>query len=396
MHVARQDGTGQRNLLDQLTLDQLRERRSVKWRAYPPDVLPLWVAEMDTSLAPPIREALIAAIERGDTGYAHPGRAVEAFAAFAESRFGWRVDPAAGAVMPDVLRGIVAGLEQVTAVGDGVIINPPVYYPFSSFIRFAGRRVVSSPLVERPDGRWVLDLDRLGDDLARSDVTAYLLCNPHNPTGTVFSENELLAIAELSARHGVRVIVDEIHAPMVFPETRFTPFLSLAERASAASSAFVLTAATKAWNLAGLVTGLLIAGPGATADLERVSKAARHGTGLLGVIATQAAFESGGPWLDTVMRDLDANRKLLGDLLARSLPEIRYVWPEATYLAWLDCRGLDLGEEPAEVFLRRGKVALNAGLMFGRQGKGHVRLNFATSPGILAEAVSRMAEARHA
>ena len=359
----------------------------MKWRAYPPEVLPLWVAEMDTLLAPAIRAALVTAVETGDTGYAHPGRLAEAFAGFAARRYGWTVDPAACVLVPDVLRGIVALLQHVT----GILINPPVYHPFYSYIRFAGRKVVETPLTRDQTGRWGLDLERLGADLSRPEVTGYLLCNPHNPTGTVFDRAELLAIATLAERHGVRMFVDEIHGPLVYPGSTFTPFITLADESPAAAASFSFTSASKAWNLPGLTAALAVAGPEATADLIRVPAAAQHGAGLFGVIAGEAAFRCGGQWLDALLAGLDANRGLLGRLLSSELPEIGYRPVDATYLAWLDCRELGLAN-PAEEFLRRG-VAVNAGSMFGRGGAQHVRLNFATSPEILTAAVQRMATA---
>jgi cysteine-S-conjugate beta-lyase len=379
------------NPLTVLTLEDLRRRRSEKWRAYPPDVLPMWVAEMDTPLAAPVRDALHEAVERGDTGYPNPGRLPEAYAEFAAQRFGWRPDPAAIALVPDVMRGIVAVLEQVTARDSAVVVNPPVYPPFFSFLR-AGWRVVESPLALRGNG-WRLDPDRLAADFARPDVEAYLLCNPHNPTGTVFTPDELLTVAELAQRHRVRVVVDEIHAPLTYPGYRHVPFLSLADRAPAAAAGFAVVSASKAWNLPGLKAALVVAGPAATAELARIPEDVRVGSGLFGVVASEAAFRAGTPWLDELLAGLDANRRLLADLLAERLPAVGYRPPAATYLAWLDCRALDLPAEPADVFLEHGRLALTAGPPFGPPGHGFARLNFATHPDIVREGVRRMAAA---
>jgi cystathionine beta-lyase len=156
-----QDGRVLPNPLTELDLDQLRTRRSVKWRMYPPDVLPLWVAEMDTPVAPPIAEALHAAVSRGDTGYENAGRLPSAYAGFSAARFGWAPDPGRIYLVPDVMHGIVIVLRALTRPGDGVVINPPVYHPFFSFLRLADRRIVECPLAAEPDGRWSLDLDAL-------------------------------------------------------------------------------------------------------------------------------------------------------------------------------------------------------------------------------------------
>ena len=375
--------------LTELDLESLRRRRSIKWRQYPEDVLPLWVAEMDTPLAPPIRDALHAVVDLGDTGYAHRDRLPQAFAGFAAARYGWWPDPARMWLIPDVMQGITEVLRLVTSRGDGVLVNTPAYPPFFPFITEAGRRVVESPLAVDDTGRYRLDLDRLAVDLARPDVTAYVLANPHNPTGIVLSSAELLAVTELADRHRVRVLVDEIHAPLTYPGVVFTPFLSL----PGTESALAFVSATKAWNLPGLKAGLVIGGGSAVADLARMPEGVAFGAGLFGVVASVAAFQAGTQWLDALLADLDANRRLLGDLLAAGLPEVGYQPPDATFLAWLDCRPLDLGDDPSAVFLAHGRVAVNPGPSFGPPGRGHVRLNFATTPGILAEGVRRMVSA---
>jgi cystathionine beta-lyase len=389
--------------LTTLSLDELRQRRSEKWRTYPDDVLPLWVAEMDTLLAEPIRAVLSTTLAQGDTGYAHLGQLAEAYAEFSGRRFGWSPDPSLIRLVPDVMQGIVEVLRAVTSPGDGVVINPPVYPPFFSDIRHAGRRLVEVPLISDESGEYHLDLDGLERAFA-AGARAYLICNPHNPTGSVFTRDALLAAAELTQRYGVRLVVDEIHAPLTYPGVRHVPFLSLAEggsdsppsQASAASAvarAFVLVSASKAWNLAGLKAALAIAGPEAAQDLARIPAEVRYGAGLFGVIATEAAVRDGEPWLDALLADLDGNRKLLARLLADELPEVRYRPPDATFLAWLDCRRLGLGDDPAATFLEHGRVAMNRGHDFGAPGRGFVRLNFATTPELVAEGVRRMAQA---
>jgi len=374
--------------LTALSLADLRRRRSLKWQRYAADVLPLWVAEMDTPLAPPIRDALAAAVELGDTGYAHLDGLPSAYGDFAQARFGWSPDPALVRLVPDVMHGITAILGVLTGPGDGVLVNTPVYPPFFTFLTGIGRRVVECPLARDGDG-YRLDLDRLAADLSRPDVRVYLLCNPHNPTGLVLSAALLASIAALAERHGVRVLVDEIHAPLTYPGVEFVPYLSLPE----AGPAVVFVSASKAWNLAGLKAALAIAGPDGAPDLDRMPEEVQFGSGLFGVIASEGAFRSGTPWLDNLLRGLDANRQLLGSLLAAELPEVGYHPPAATYLAWLDCTRLRLGDDPADAFERYGRVAVNPGPAFGPPGRGHVRVNLATRPDLLAEGVRRMAHA---
>ncbi|ASW55888.1 MalY/PatB family protein [Plantactinospora sp. KBS50] len=376
--------------LSALTLDQLRRRTSVKWRRFPPDVLPLWVAEMDVPLAEPIVRALTDAIAMGDTGYPWGTRYADALAGFAAGHWDWRIDPDRTAIVPDVMLGVVEMLKLVTGDGDAVVLNPPVYPPFYQFVAHCGRRVVEAPL--GADGR--LDLAGLATAF-RSATTgghraAYLLCSPHNPTGTVHTRDELSAVAQLADRYGVRVVADEIHAPLVPAGARFVPYLTV----PGGDDGLALLSASKAWNLAGLKAALAVAGPAAAADLARLPEEVGHGPSHLGIIAHSAALSEGGRWLAGLLAGLDRNRRLLADLLAERLPAVGYRPPEGTYLAWLDCRGLDLGDDPAAVFLERGRVALNSGPEFGTGGAGHVRFNLATAPENIVEAVDRMAAVR--
>jgi cystathionine beta-lyase len=384
----REHGDGPLSAFDS---DRLGERRSVKWTTYAPDVLPMWVAEMDTPLAEPIASALTAAIQRGDTGYAAAGRLPEVFAEFASRRYGWRPDPAGMCLVADVMSGIVESLVRVTARGDRVVVNTPAYPPFFFWLDRIGRRIVESPLPVGEAG-YRLDFDRLERDFA-AGAEAYLLCSPHNPTGLVFGEDELATVAGLADRYGVRMIVDEIHAPLTYPEARHVPFASLDTAASARS--ITLVSATKAWNLPGLKTALVVPGPDARAEIAPLPEEVNVRAGVFGVIASEAAFAEGEPWLADLMAGLDANRHLLDESLARKVPAIRWHRPQATYLAWLDCRALGLGDDPAEVFLERGRVALSPGPRFGPPGRGFARLNFATAPERVAEAVGRMAAACH-
>jgi cysteine-S-conjugate beta-lyase len=371
--------------LHQLGLDDLRTRTSVKWRLFDEDVLPVWVAEMDVPLAPPIVEALTDAIRRGDTGYSYGPAYAEALAAFATQRWGWGPDVAAMRLVPDVMLGAMELLGLVTAPGDGVVLNPPVYPPFFAFVEHHGRRPVSAPL--GADGR--LDLDALEAAFAQEGVTGYLLCSPHNPTGAVHTADELRAVAALAERHGVRVVADEIHAPIVLPGASFVPYLTLPE----AQAGFSVLSASKAFNLAGLKSALAIAGDDARADLARLPEEVGHGASHVAGIAHTAALRHGGPWLDAVLADLADNRDLLASLLAEHLPQVGYRPGQGTYLAWLDCRALAFDGDPATAFLERGRVALLGGTAFGEGGQGFARFNLATSPSVVTEAVRRMAAA---
>jgi cysteine-S-conjugate beta-lyase len=376
------------NPLRRLTLDQLRDRTSEKWRTYPPDVLPLFVAEMDVPLAEPVVRAVTDAITRGDTGYVSGTAYAEAFAAFATARWGWDdIAVERTAVVPDVTLGIVEVLLRFTDPGGPVVVTSPAYPPYYPVIANIGRRVVEAPL--GPDYRLDPSALRATFERLAGERAAFLLCNPHNPTGVVHTREELTAVARFANQYGVRVVSDEIHAPLVLPGAEFVPYLTV----PGGENAFSLVSASKGWNLAGLKAGLAIAGPGAAGDLARFSSAVSDGASHVGVQAHTAALRSGTDWLDALLAGLDENRRMLGDLLAKHLPDIGYLRPDATYLAWLDCRPLRLDDDPAAVFLDRGRVALYSGPKFGTGGVGHVRLNLATSPEILTEAVHRMSTA---
>ena len=381
-------------LLGNPSLAALRQRTSEKWRTYPDDVLPSFVAEMDFDLARPIIDAVTESMAASDAGYGHIGRLGEAFAGFAASRLGWSPDPARIFAIPDVMTGITEMITALTPPGSGVVISPPVYSPFFFRVGFAGRRVVEAPLRRRDDGGYELDAESLDRALSEDGVSAYILCSPHNPVGRVWTAQELTTVAGLCHARGVLVLADEIHAPLVLPGAAQVPFLSLDHPVTARTIAF--TSASKGWNIPGLKCGLAIAGSPelATALTERWEALA---PGLLGVHASVAAFEQGTGWLDALLAQLDRNRALLARLLAGQLPQIRYRPPEASFLAWLDCRelggALGGGDDPAAGFLERGRVALASGTGFGAQGRGFARLNMGTTEPLLAEAVRRMTAA---
>ncbi|KQY76727.1 aspartate aminotransferase [Microbacterium sp. Root1433D1] len=373
-----------------LPLAELRERSSEKWREYPADVLPLFVAETDFPLAPAISTALQRAVEIGDTGYiASRTPLAESFASFTSRRYGWEPDPARMRSTADVSMGIVEILRRVTQPGERIVVTPPVYPPFCDLVAEAGAEVERVPLRDTGTG-WELDLD--GIRTAFDDgATAILLCNPHNPTGTVHDRDSLAALAELADEFGVAVVSDEIHAPLAQPGTGFTPFLAVNDAAQRVGYAVV--SASKAFNLAGLKCALMVTADDETSAVVRgLPVEVEWRTGQFGLLAAVAAFsEESDAWLDGLLRTLDENRVLLEDLLAARLPGARYRLPDAGYLAWIDLSALGWGDNPARRILKDAKVALHFGPAFGAEGAGHVRLNFGTSPEILTEAIERIA-----
>jgi cysteine-S-conjugate beta-lyase len=379
-------------LLGTCSLTELRQRKSFKWRAYPADVLPSFVAEMDFTLAEPITRAVTAALAIGDSGYAHVGELGEAFARFASGRFGWAPDPARVFAIPDVMTGLAEVVEAIAPPGAGIVVNPPVYPPFRYRFGFYGRRIIDAPLARDAAGRYRLDPDAIEAALAQPGAAVYLLCSPHNPTGNVWSRADLEMVAEACQRHGAALLVDEIHAPLVLPGATFVPFGSIDHPVAQADTTFTFTSASKAWNIPGLMCGLAVAGSAAGVKLL-AERWEAFLCGHLGVLGSVAAFTEGLPWLDAALAQLNENRVLLSSLLAEHLPGVGYAAPQASFLAWLDCRALGLGDNPAAVFLDKGKVALGRGPDFGAEGHGFARLNMGTSPELIGEAVRRMASA---
>lgn len=372
-------------------LADLQRRRSAKWREYPADVLPLHIAETDFDLAPPVRAVLEEAVRWSDTGYpSGAAEAAAAFARFAEQFWAWAIDPDRIGLTSDVGVGCVELLRVVCRPGDRVAICPPVYPPFFEWLREAGTALVEVPLRQLDTGEWRLDLDGLTAAFA-SGVTAVVLCNPHNPVGRVHSREELTEVAALAVRHDITVISDEIHAPLVLPGARFTPFLTVPHGDLVGVS---LVSASKAWNIPGLKCAAIIAASERMYDT--ISRRPTHRRwrgriGNLGVLGFTAAFQGGTPWLLSELDQLDQRRTQLAHLLEQKLPAISWIPPEATYLAWLDCRAYGTGDQPQRRLLDQARVVLDPGSKFGTNGSGWVRLNFGTSSAILSEAVDRMA-----
>lgn len=374
-----------------LPLEQLRQHRSAKWSRVAGDVLPAWTAEMDVRTAPAIAEALRTAVDRSDFGYAgDPAPVVEAFAGFARDTWGW--DPVADGgsvrVMADVGVGVQEVLRAVTSPGDRVMLNPPVYLSFYPWLANLGLVPDDVPMLDQDRGGR-LDLEGIERSLA-GGTAVVLLCSPHNPLGMVAPREDLAAVAEMARAHAALVISDEIHAPLVHPgsERQFVPFLTVSEAAREVGVA--LHSPSKAWNLAGLKLAV-----GVVADPARwptrMPGALEWGSGILGQYAAVAAYTDGRAWLEVVRREIEERSGQLEPLLAEHLPPVRYHRPSASYLAWLDCRELGLGDDPSAAFLDRGRVLLSPGPSFGPGGRGFARLNVGTSRALMAEAVRRMA-----
>lgn len=378
-------------------LEILRQRKSEKWRAFPPEILPAFVAETDFAVPPAVRSALDEALTIGDTGYAWPGELSAAFSDFARAEFAWDVDAGRVFQVPDVMAGVAQALLALTPPGSGVVVNPPVYAPFFEVLRTIGRTRIDVPLQREDSGCWNLDFAALERAFANG-AKAYLLCSPHNPAGRVWSDSDIRRIRELAGQYRVAVVADEIHAPITLPGAQFVPLL---REGSEQLCCVSVMSASKAWNIAGLKCAVLVAGSQEVREklrerLRDVPTEIEARVGHLGVHASIAAFRNASEWLSDLRAHLGQNRTLLMQLLREQIPGARCVQPEATYLAWIDCSGLSLADEPARYFLERGRVALEPGAKYGAGGEQYVRLNFGTSSTILREIVKRMKTALHA
>ena len=376
-------------------LAELHTHRSEKWRGFPQDVLPLPVAEMDFPVAEPIKAILTEMVAHSDLGYLGPIPELGlGFKKFAKERWNWTVDEKQVRAATDVGVAVVEILRVFTQPGDSILISSPVYHNFYTWINETKLTLVDAPFERTGDeatNPWVINWDSI-EKAYTSGIKVHLLCSPHNPLGFIYTKQDLLKIVALAKKHDVLVISDEIHAPLTFPGETFVPMLSLG--ADAESVAVCVTAASKGWNIAGLKCAILISqNEQMNSKLANLAPAMHYRASLLGGFATAVAFADSGVWLDTVIAQLDHNRHLIKKLLAEKLPTVRYHIPQNSYLAWIDVASLNLGADPSVVLVEKARVAFNSGHTFGKQCDQYVRLNFATSPEIITEAIDRIARA---
>jgi cystathionine beta-lyase len=353
---------------------------------------------MDFPVAEPIRRALLEMVNKSDLGYlgAIPEMG-EAFASFASQRFGWKPDPSQIRIAADVGVGIVETLRVITNQGDKILVNSPVYPNFFTWANETHLEVVDVELTrsesEVNGSPWILDWPGI-EAAYRSGIKVHLICNPHNPLGRIYTKEELERLVALAVENDVIIISDEIHSPLTFDEQKFTPFLTLGEKAR--SVGITVTAASKGWNIAGLKCAIIVTENAEMHErLNAIAPATHYRASLLGAFATVAAFKEGEPWLDKLMVQLDSNRKLVASLVAEKLPKAKMHMPHCSYLAWIDFSGYEIGEDPAAYLVEHAKVAFVPGVRFGKSFEQYVRLNFATSPEIITEAINRVARALH-
>lgn len=365
---------------------------SIKWDLYGPDVLPLWVADMDFPAPAAVIDALQNRLNHPVFGYqGHDEQLLEVICTWVERQHGWRIDPADILLVPGVVTGINWVARTFGGPGSGYLIQTPVYPPFFQAAANAGLRLIEAPLTES-GGRYEIDFDEFERCMALEKPEVFILCNPHNPVGRVFNRKELERLGEICLQHGVLICSDEIHCDLVYSGFHHLPIASLSEELK--SNTITLMAASKTFNIPGLHFSFAIV---PNADLRK--KMQLSGAGLIGhpeifaCAAAKAAFTQCDDWLVDLLAYLEGNRDYLTSYLKHNIPEITCHPPEGTYLAWLDCRRLELQPDAYHFFLEQARVALNDGLSFGSNGAGFVRLNFGCPRSTLANALERMRQA---
>ena len=379
--------------MTEFDFDRVVDRRSTdsnKWRKFPADVLPLWVADMDFPSPPAVVQALRARVEQGFFGYlAERNDLPEVVAERVAKRYGWRISPEAVVTLPGVIAGFNQALRALTSPGDGLLIQTPVYPPILRAASNHGLRRDENALVRGADGRYTIDLDAFAAAL-RADTRAFLLCNPHNPVGRLYGRTELEGMAAACLRRDTVIVADEIHCDLLLDGRQHTPIASLSPEVE--QRTITLMAPSKTFNLPGMKCAVGII-PNAALRERFVAGAGDlvPKINVLGYHAARAAYREGDDWLEALLRYLAGNRDFLVDRVRSTLPGVTVAPAEATYLAWLDCRGTGAAaRDPYTYFFERGRVALNDGVAFGPGGAGFVRLNFGCPRALLAEGLERM------
>jgi len=380
--------------------DRVVERRNTdslkfdyaKKRGRPEDILPLWVADMDFPAPPEVLSALRERVDHGIFGYSDAADSTyfDTVNHWYQTRFGYTFQESWLTKTPGVVYALCVAIRAFTREGDGVLIQPPVYYPFTESVVENNRVLAQNVLVEH-DGQYSVDLIDFERKIVEHNVKLFLLCSPHNPVGRVWKREELLAMGDICLRHEVVVVSDEIHADFVYPGFQHSVFASLKPEFEAIT--ITCTAPSKTFNLAGLqIANIFIADPSLRKKFRTEVNASGYSQpNVMGLIASRAAYEHGADWLDELLVYLRGNLDYLRDFLARDIPRIRLVEPEGTYLAWLDCRALGLSDAVLNHWITRtAKLWLDAGTMFGAGGEGFVRLNYACPRATLTQALLQL------
>ncbi len=361
---------------------------------YSPDILPLWVADMDFQAPPCVLEALNKAVEHGIFGYPITSQDYyDAIIRWFDTRFDWKVRQEWLIQTPGVVFALSAAVRAASKPGDAVLVQPPVYYPFYNVIRQNDRKVVESPLVYE-NGRYSIDFADVEAKIVENGVKLFILCSPHNPVCRVWTVEELSRLGAICKAHGVTVISDEIHCDFAFPGHPHTPFVKACP--DMADSTIICTAPSKSFNLAGLQTSnIFIPGEDLRAAFNReMDIVSYHGVNCLGAVACQAAYEQGAEWLDECKAYMRGNLDYVRAFLAEHLPQIKLVEPEGTYFAWLDCSGLGLSKEALDdLVIHKANLWLDSGAIFGECAAQFQRVVLACPRATVVKAMENLRKA---
>lgn len=356
------------------------------------DVIPMWVADMDFASPAPVLEAIARRLQHPILGYSYRSDSYwQSIVEWVDRRNGWKIDPSWLEFVPGVVPGLVLALRAFTQPGDGVVIQPPVYHPFARQTRLNDRVVINNP-VRLVGNRYEIDFEDLDHKLAGAKV--FLMSNPHNPTGRVFTREELIRIGELCVKHDVLILADEIHSDLIYQPHKHIHIASLDERFAARTLTFI--APSKTFNLAGLSTASVII-PNATLLRQfryEISKLHADQGSIFGTIALEAAYRYGEEWLDELLGYLKGNIDYVLTFLQEKMPSVRAVRPEGTYLMWIDFSAWPMShEELTRFMIEKADLGLNEGSMFGEEGRGWMRMNIATRRDVVRQAMTQLYEA---
>ncbi|MDE5897420.1 MAG: pyridoxal phosphate-dependent aminotransferase, partial [Clostridia bacterium] len=361
------------------------------------DLLPLWVADMDFRAPDEVISALEAKAKHGIFGYSEPkGDYFEALRNWFSTRHGWETQAENFVLSCGVVFSICALIRALTDVGDSVMICQPVYYPFAESVTDNGRKLVVSEL-KYEGGFYTVDYADFERNITENRVKVFILCNPHNPVGRVWTKEELTRLGEICLKHGVFVISDEIHADFVYGEHRHTVFPTVKKEFE--ENCAVCTAPTKTFNLAGLHIANTYVHNGAVREKLRreLDRQGYSQPNIMGLVACRAAYEHGADWLEQLKAYLERNLRLVREYVSEAGKGIRLVEPQGTYLVWLDCRGLGLSDAAlSDLFQNKAKLWLDDGHIFGKGGSGFARVNIACPQKILKIALERIKRALNA
>ncbi len=378
--------------------DNMPDRRnseSIKWNHFEADVLPMWVADMDFVSPEPVIRALQERVAHGVFGYVLdlPGLR-EIIVERMEKLYHWNILPEEIVFIPGVVTGINMAGHAFVQHDEGVVVQTPVYGPFYEVPRHAGGLRHEMELTRNLDGTYSIDWDTFEQTITPQS-RMFLMCNPHNPVGRVWTRSELEHIADICTRHDLLICSDEIHCDLIYSGQTHIPIASLDKEIS--QRAITVMAPSKTYNIAGLSSSFaIIQNPQLRKQFIKGEKGLAHGVNLLGLVAARAAYQDGQEWLDQLLVYLEGNRDALQDYVVKHMPGVHMASPQGTYLAWLDCRDLDIEQSLGDFFREKARVAVSDGSGFGKGGAGFIRLNFGCPRAMMLEALQRMKTALEA